>query len=158
MNMMNMMNPMMMNMMMNNMNNPMMMNNMNNPMMMNNMNNPMMMNNMQNIDPAMMNQMMMLFQNMINNININNQNNNGNNWNLIFEKKAGDQSINISISPDSTVLEAINLYKLKTGQISGDMKFIFNGKQLDYSLKICQSGLNNLSRITVISTGDVQGA
>ena len=153
-----MMNNMLNMMMMNNMNNPMMMNNMNNmnPMMMNNMNNmnPMMMNNM---NPMMMNQMMMLLQNMNNN-NGGNNNNNNNSWNLIFEKKAGDQTVNISVSPDSTVLEAINLYKLKVGQIDQEMKFIFNGKQLDHSLKVSEAGLNNLARITVITTNDVQGA
>ena len=157
MNNMNMNNPMMMNNM--NMNNPMMMNNMNmNPMMMNNMNmNPMMMNNM-NMNPMMMNQMMMMFQNMNNGNNANNANNNNTLWNLVFEKKNGEQSVNLSISPNSTVQEAINLYRIRTNQVNDEIKFIFNGKQLDYSLSISQSGLNNGAKITVIGTRDVEGA
>ena len=78
-------------------------------------------------------------------------------WNLVFEKKSGGPTINLTISPEKTVTEAINAYKLKSME-EGQMKFIFNGKELPYSLKICQSGLNNGSKILVISTKDVEGA
>ena len=173
---MNGMNPMMNNpMMMNNlMNNPMMMNNMmNNPMFMAMMNNPMMMNNMMN-NQAMMNNMMnnpMFMAMMMNMMQNNNQNtgnmgnmnmdsNNPNDWNLIFEKKNGTQVVNIRVSPNETVQHAINMYKLKTNTLEKDdeIKFIFNGKQLNYSLSLAASGLSNASKITVISTKDVEGA
>ena len=94
----------------------------------------------------------MMYQNM------NNPDNNKTLWNLVFEKKNGEQAINLNISPDETVQAAINLYKIKTSQEKEDIKFIFNGKQLDYSLTISQSGLNNGSKITVIGTRDVEGA
>ena len=104
------------------------------------------------MNPFMMNQMMTMFQNK------NNQNNNETLWNLVFEKKNGEQAVNLNISPDETVQAAINQYKIKTNQTKEDIKFIFNGKQLDYSLTISQSGLNNGSKITVIGTRDVEGA
>jgi hypothetical protein len=78
-------------------------------------------------------------------------------WNLIFEKKNGNQMISVLISPEKTVQEAVNAYKLKSMQF-GEMKFIFNGKQLPYSLKISQSGLENGSKILVITTSEVEGA
>ena len=86
--------------------------------------------------------------------------NNPNDWNLIFEKKNGNQIVNIYVSPDNTVQTAINLYKIKTNTTEKDdeIKFIFNGKQLNYSLTLSQSGLMNGSKITVISTKDVEGA
>ena len=138
-----MMNPMMPQMMMN----PMMQQMMMNPMMQQMMMNPMMMQQMMNIMGG-------------NNINVNINSNNPNDWNLIFEKKNGSQTINIRISPDETVQAAINLYKIRTNTQEKDdeIKFIFNGKQLNYDLKLSQSGLMNGSKITVISTKDVEGA
>ncbi len=141
------MNPMMMQMNMN----PMMMQMNMNPMMMQMNMNQMMMNQM-NMNPFMMNQMMTMLHNN------NNPNNNETLWNLVFEKKNGEQAVNLNISPNETVQAAINQYKIRTNQTNEDIKFIFNGKQLDYSLKISQSGLNNGSKITVIGTRDVEGA
>ena len=134
-----------------------------NPMMMNNMN-PMMMNQMMNnMNPMMMNQMnmnpmmLMMFQNMNNNNN--NNNNNQEVWNLFFKTKNGtEQAVMIVVSPDVTVKEAINLYRIKTNQLNDAINFIFNGKQLDLNLKLSQSGLNNASTITVIGLKDVEGA
>ena len=135
----------------------------------NNMSNQMMMNYLMQMqmNPQMMAMMMnnpqfmamMNNQMMINNIagggNISIDDNQG--WNLVFEKKSGGPTVNLTISPEKTVTEAINAYKLKSME-EGQMKFIFNGKELPYSLKICQSGLNNGSKILVISTKDVEGA
>ena len=134
------------------------MNNMN----MNNMNNQMMMNFLMQMqmNPQMMVMMMNnpQFMTMMNNVagggNISIDDNQG--WNLVFEKKSGGPTVNLTISPEKTVTEAINAYKLKSME-EGQMKFIFNGKELPYSLKICQSGLNNGSKILVISTKDVEG-
>ena len=157
--------------MMNNFNNmqmnPMMMNNMQmNPMMMNNMQmNPMMMNNMNNMG---MNPMMMMGMNpmMFPQMWAANMPGGGsstssvdpNGWNLIFEKKNGSQTITVQISPDKKVSEAVNHYKIKSGIMDEEIKFIFNGKQLNQSLSISESGLINGSKITVISTKDVEGA
>ena len=140
------MNPQMMAMM-----NPQMMAMMNPQMSM--MNNPQMMQMMQ----MMMNnpQMMAMMNNPGGGGNISIDDSQG--WNLVFEKKSGGPTINLTISPEKTVTEAINAYKIKSMQ-DGEMKFIFNGKELPYSLKICQSGLNNGSKILVISTKDVEGA
>ena len=140
------MNPQMMAMM-----NPQMMAMMNPQMSM--MNNPQMMQMMQ----MMMNnpQIMAMMNNPAGGGNISIDDNQG--WNLVFEKKSGGPTINLTISPEKTVTEAINAYKIKSMQ-DGEMKFIFNGKELPYSLKICQSGLNNGSKILVISTKDVEGA
>ena len=91
----------------------------------------------------------------------NNSNSNSNNnlWNLLFQRKTGGQSVNIVISPEAIVQEAFNKYKIQADLINEpEIKFIFNGKQLDASLKISQSGLSNNSNITVITTRDVEGA
>ena len=150
------------NMMMNNpnmmMNNPnMMMNNQN--MMMNNgnmmMNNPnMMMNN-----PMMMNMMMMNNNNMMGNMQgmgsdgLDDQKG----WNLIFENQSDGKTYTITISEQKTVKEAINRYRLKSMR-TDNCKFIFNNKELFAELKICESGLSNLSRILVISLQGLKGA
>ena len=168
--MMNNMNMNNMNMGMNGMNmgmngmNPMMMNNMNgmngmNPMMMNNMNgmNPMMMNNMN-----MMNMMNMNGMNMgMNMMNMNQNMNMGDaqGWNIIFEEKSGNARVNITLSSDKKVIEAINLYKLKANRSNEEnIKFIFNGKTLATELSLSQAGLNDNSIITVIGTQNVKGA
>ena len=141
-------NQMMMNFLMQMQMNPQMMAMMNPQMSM--MNNPQMMQMMMN-NP----QIMAMMNNPAGGGNISIDDNQG--WNLVFEKKSGGPTINLTISPEKTVTEAINAYKIKSMQ-DGEMKFIFNGKELPYSLKICQSGLNNGSKILVISTKDVEGA
>ena len=78
-------------------------------------------------------------------------------WNLIFENQNDRTSITIRISEQKTVKEAISKYMLKSGR-TDKCKFIFNNKELYQEMKICQSGLNNLSRILVISTQNVIGA
>ena len=156
----NMGNPMMMNM---NMGNPMMMNmgNMGNTMMMNNMGNPMMMNmNManpmmnMNMNMNMPNQMMNM-PGMNNNTPVNIDDAGG--WNLIFENQNDRQSFNIRISEQKLVKEAISLYYLKSNK-SDKCKFIFNNKELFPEMKICQSGLTNMSKILVISIQNLKGA
>ena len=90
-----------------------------------------------------------------NNTNISIDDNQG--WNLIFENQNDKTSITIRISEQKTVKEAISKYMLKSGR-TDKCKFIFNNKELYQEMKICQSGLNNLSRILVISTQNVIGA
>ena len=78
-------------------------------------------------------------------------------WNLIFENQNDKKSLTIRISEQKLVKEAISMYMLKSGR-TDKCKFIFNNKELFGEMKICQSGLNNLSRILVISTQNVIGA
>ena len=68
-------------------------------------------------------------------------------WNLIFENLDDRKKYNIRISEQKTIKEAINLYKIKSGRWG--KKFIFNNKELLPEMKICQSELNNFSRILV---------
>jgi len=148
-----------------NMNNMNMMNQMN--MMNNGMMNPMhnvMMNPMHNImaNNMMMNNMMNPMPMMNNAVPMNNQMpQSGDLWNLIFQRKMSrtnvEQTINILIDPDKLFIEAVNMYKIKTGS-TDNFKFIFNGKDIIKELKISQTGLMNNSTITVISLSDVEGA
>ena len=81
----------------------------------------------------------------------------GDQLNLLFELKAGGQTMNIQITPDKTVGDAINSYRNKI-QIEGEMKFIFNGLNLDPRLTLKAAGLKNNSKILVITTKDIEGA
>jgi hypothetical protein len=78
-------------------------------------------------------------------------------YNLVFEQKAGGQSITIQISPDKLVSDAINSFKNKIFY-QGEMKFIFNGQNLDQNLTVQAAGLRNGSKILVIGTKDIEGA
>ena len=145
----NQMNPMMGNPMMGNQMNPMM-GMMGNPMMAM-MNNPMM--------AMMSNQMMMgnMGNNSMTGLNIDSQDPNA--WNIIFEKKNGAQTMTIKATPDEKVQSLINKYKIKAGiKDNEEIKFIFNGKSLNFGLTLSQSGLQNASKITVLTVGDVEGA
>ena len=144
--------------------NTMMMNNMNNMpgvnTMMMNMNmpgvNPMMMNMNMNMNmPGMMNMNMPGMQGTNSNTNVDIEDNKG--WNLIFENQNDRQSFNIRISEQKLVKEAISLYYLKSNKTE-KCKFIFNNKELFPEMKICQSGLNNMSKILVISIQNLKGA
>ena len=79
-------------------------------------------------------------------------------WNLIFENKNNRKMINIRISEQKLVKEAINAYKLKVNDFDNKFKFIFNNKELFPEMKICQSGLTNGAKILVISTKNLKGA
>ena len=78
-------------------------------------------------------------------------------YNLIFEQKAGGQSITIQVSPEKLVADAINSFKNKM-LYQGEMKFIFNGQNLDQNITIYNAGLRNGSKILVIGTKDIEGA
>ena len=81
----------------------------------------------------------------------------GDRYNLIFEQKAGGQTLTIQIQPDKKVIDAINSYKNKI-LIDGQMKFIFNGQNLNPDLTLKEAGLKNGSKILVITTKDIEGA
>ena len=132
----------------------------------NNINNNMI-NNMMNINNNMLNMTMGMNNNMMgmqgmnmlmpmngimNNMNFGMQDLNiedPGGWNLIFENKKDRSIRNIKISEQKLVKEAISMYKLKFG-ITDKCKFIFNNHELFPEIKICHSGLNNLSKILVI--------
>ena len=78
-------------------------------------------------------------------------------WNLIFENQNDRTSITIRISEQKYIKEAISVYMIKSGR-TDKCKFIFNNKELFPEMKICQSGLTNLSKILVISIQNIIGA
>ena len=82
---------------------------------------------------------------------------NGDFCNLIFEQKTGGQTISVQISLNKKVSDAITAYRNKMG-IEGEIKFIFNGQNLKPELSLKDSGLKNNSKITVITTKDIEGA
>ena len=134
-------------------------NNMMNNMMGNMMGN--MMNNFQNINMGMNNMMnipnmQMPMNAMMNNMNI--QNNFSiddlTGWRLLFEDINDKITIDIRISEQKLIKEAISKYMLKAGR-TDKLKFIFDGHELNPETKICVSGLQNLSRILVISTENI---
>ena len=82
---------------------------------------------------------------------------NGDFVNLIFEQKTGGQAIAIQISLDKKVSDAITSYRNKM-LVEGEIRFIFNGQNLKPELSLREAGLKNSSKITVITTKDIEGA
>ena len=132
----------------------------------NNINNNMMNinNNMQNMAMGMNNMMGIQNMNMLmpmngimNNMNfgipgLNLEDHDG--WNLLFENQWDKKFVTIRISEKKQVKEAINMYKIKSNN-NRECKYRFNNKELIPEMKICQSGLNNFSKILVISVKDL---
>ena len=77
--------------------------------------------------------------------------------NIIFEQKTGGQSISIQISLDKKVSDAITAYRNKM-PYDGEIKFIFNGINLDPILTLKAAGIKNMSKILVITTKEIEGA
>ena len=71
-------------------------------------------------------------------------------WKLIFENEDDKQTFNIRISEQKLIKEAISWYYLKSGRMD-KCKFIFNNSELFPEMKICQSGLTNMSKILVVT-------
>jgi hypothetical protein len=97
----------------------------------------------------------MNFPQNFNNCNYNNINNNiednninYNYWNIIFEYKK--IQYNEMCNPEEKVKNAIKRWCNKYGIKQNNHKFIFNAKELNGDLKICQTGLSNMSIIYVI--------
>ena len=78
-------------------------------------------------------------------------------WNLVFENQNDRQSYPVTISEQKTIKEAISIYRIKSGN-TDTCKFIVNSKELYPEMRICESGLQNNSRILVISTRNLKGA
>jgi len=121
-------------------------------------------NNMQNMAMGMNNMMGIQNMNMLmpmngimNNMNfgipgLNLEDHDG--WNLLFENQWDKKFVTIRISEKKQVKEAINMYKIKSNN-NRECKYRFNNKELIPEMKICQSGLNNFSKILVISVKDL---
>ena len=81
-------------------------------------------------------------------------------WDLIFENDITKKRVVIKLSKQKLVKEAISLYLLKSNQVDKDrkkMKFIFNNIELFPEIKICETGLANLSKILVLEIDKVHG-
>ena len=76
-------------------------------------------------------------------------------WILFFEDQSQNSIESIKISEQKLVKEAIALYMQKTGK-NGHYQFIFNLQELYPELKICQSGLHDLSKILVIESKNIE--
>ena len=99
-----------------------------------------------------MNPIMMLNMNSMGNNYDTNINNKGEIWN-IFIAEDGNISlkVNIQISPDKTVKDLINLYKIRTGNFfnPGEKKFIYDARQLNEESKISEC-LRNYCIIMIV--------
>ena len=124
-------------------------------------------NNMQNMFMGMNNNMMgmanmnMLMTNneIMNNMNMGMKNEylkDPDEWILMFENQNDRLTINVRISKQKLVKEAISMYYLKSNR-TDKCKFIFKGVALSPEMKICESGLTNMSRILVVSTQNLRG-
>ena len=116
-------------------------------------------NNQMNMNIPNPNMMQMMQMQMMMNMMNNNMEYDPNQWTLIFEER-NDFKTYIRISPDKTIREAINLYKIRTNRTEdeNEIKFVFEGKLLNYNLTIAQSNLKNNSKIVVLSINDIIGA
>ena len=120
------------------------------------------MNNMQmNMNIPNPNTMQMMQMQMMMNMMNGSMESDPNQWTLIFEEREflKDKRTDIKISPDKTVREAINLYKIKSNKDTDKSKLvcIFNSKKLNYNSKINESGLVNGSIIAVIDPNNLIG-
>ena len=77
--------------------------------------------------------------------------------NIIFEN-IGNGKVNMQVSPNESVETVINKYKIRSNMQENDIKFIYNGSQLNYSLSVADSGLMDASIVTVLSLRNVCGA
>ena len=77
--------------------------------------------------------------------------------NIIFEN-IGNGKVNMQVSPNDSVGTVINKYKIRSNMQENDIKFIYNGSQLNYSLSVADSGLMDASIVTVVSLRNVCGA
>ena len=71
-------------------------------------------------------------------------------WTLIFENQDDGKHFNIKISCQKLVKDAISEYYRQSGR-SEKCSFIFNYNELLFNEKICKSGMENFSRILVVS-------
>ena len=69
-------------------------------------------------------------------------------WNLIFEDQTTKRTTVIKINPYKKCSEAINMYRIKSGD-KEKVKFLFNNKEINPELKIFETGLHSIKCIKV---------
>ena len=69
----------------------------------------------------------------------------------------GNEITTVQISTQKTFQEAINLYRLKSGNNDKNLKFFLNGKILNPELKIIETGIKDGIIIKVEETGILKG-
>ena len=95
-----------------------------------------------------MNQALLMQQQQFNQI-FNKEEYDPNDWDLLFEDQAIKRSTVIRINPNKKCSEAINMYRIKSGD-KEKVKFLFNNKEINPELKIFETGLHSTSRIMVL--------
>ena len=70
-------------------------------------------------------------------------------WNLIFEDQTTKRTTVIRINPNKKCFEAINMYRIKSGD-KKKARFIFNNETINPELRIFETKLSSNSRIFVI--------
>ena len=108
-----------------------------------------------------MNQMMNMMMNVMNN-NFNenimeNKSNLDENLNIIFVDTKHDKRINVIINKQKKFQEAIDLYRLKSGNNKENLRFMINNFILDSNKKIYELEIANCSEILVIYEKEVYG-
>ena len=103
--------------------------------------------NMMGMNPNMMGMNpMMNMNNAIENMNKGLEDTNG--WKITFIKDGKEETM--KFSKDIIVNEALNKYKIKIGEAGNlKLKFVENKKPVSLSLKICQSGIMDGSKLLV---------
>ena len=71
-----------------------------------------------------------------------------NDWDLLFENQTTKRTTVIRINPNKKCFEAINMYRIKSGD-KEKVKFLFNNKEINPELTIFETGLHPISRIKV---------
>ena len=87
----------------------------------------------------------------------NTQMNNGNVLNLIFMQRQKGIRITLQVNYKESIASIVNKYINKSGDSNINI-YIVNGRRLDESKTVAQSGLVDNSHVDVISVDDVEGA
>ena len=72
-----------------------------------------------------------------------------NDWDLLFENQTTKRTTVIRINPNKKCFEAINMYRIKSGD-KKKARFIFNNETINPELRIFETKLSSNSRIFVI--------
>ena len=72
-----------------------------------------------------------------------------NDWDLLFENQTTKRTTVIRINPNKKCSEAINMYRIKSGD-KKKARFIFNNETINPELRIFETKLSSNSRIFVI--------
>ena len=92
-----------------------------------------------------------IFQNQMNQINDNHKNI----INILFWQDWNNRSIIVNCNPNELVSEIIKIYRNKTGIYKNNLKFLFNGKEIDTSKSIIENGMSANSKIYIYKLGNI---